>query len=105
VPAAQARQDPALREALPSDAVQVGVRPEHWQLMAPDQGLAMSVTTSEYLGAQRLVYGQLDDGTIVQVLVDGSTPTAAGDRLHITPQPQRWHAFDANERRLSGGER
>ncbi len=105
MPAAQARQDPVLRTVLPADAAQVGVRPEHWQLVASGQGLALAVTSSEYLGAQRLVYGQLDDGTVVQVLVEGSTATASGDRLHITPQPQRWHAFDANERRLTGGDR
>ncbi len=102
MPAAQARQDPALCTALPADAAQVGVRPEHWQLVPSGQGLALAVTSSEYLGAQRLVHGRLDDGTVIQVLVEGATLTTAGERLHVSPQPQRWHAFDADERRLSG---
>jgi ABC-type sugar transport system ATPase subunit len=87
---------------LPAAAVQVGVRPEHWQLTPQGQGMAMTVTRSEYLGAQRLVHGRLDDGTVIQVLVEGATLTTAGERLHVSPQPQRWHAFDADERRLSG---
>ncbi len=101
VPAAQARQDAALREALPADAVQVGVRPEHWQVLPAGQGLTLTVTTSEYLGAQRLVLGRLDDGSVVQLLLDGTLAPPAGDRLGIRPQAGRWHAFDAAERRLA----
>ena len=100
IPAAQARQDPALRDLVPPAATQIGVRPEHWQLVPAGSGLTLTVGSSEYLGAQRLVVGRLDDGSTVQVLVEGSTTTPAGERLAISPQPQRWHAFDANERRL-----
>ncbi|MDP4299281.1 ABC transporter ATP-binding protein [Leptothrix discophora] len=100
VPAALARQDTALAALLPLDTAQMGVRPEHWQVLPAGQGLALSVTASEYLGAQRLVHGQLDDATVVQLLVDSSTAPQSGERLGIRPQPAHWHAFDADGRRL-----
>jgi hypothetical protein len=58
------------------------------------------VLGSEYLGAQRLVLGQLSDGTRVEMLMEGATEPKTGEVVHMTPHPQRWHAFDAAEQRI-----
>jgi multiple sugar transport system ATP-binding protein len=100
IPAAMAAQDPALRAAMPLGTQQIGVRPEHWLPCAPGQGLAITVKGSEYLGAQRLVLGQLADGARLELLMEGGTEPPSGGAIHMTPHPQRWHAFDAQERRI-----
>jgi ABC-type sugar transport system ATPase subunit len=100
VPAATASQDPAVRAALPSGAQTVGIRPEHWLRSNAGEGLAISVLGSEYLGAQRLVLGQLSDGTRVEILMEGATEPEAGELVHMTPHPERWHAFDTAEQRI-----
>jgi ABC-type sugar transport system ATPase subunit len=100
VPATTASQDAAVRAALPSNAKSVGIRPEHWLPSTAGEGLAISVLGSEYLGAQRLVLGQLSDGTRVEMLMEGATEPKTGEVVHMTPHPQRWHAFDAAEQRI-----
>jgi ABC-type sugar transport system ATPase subunit len=101
VPAATASQDPAVRAALPAGSQQVGIRPEHWLPCGAGQGLAITVVGSEYMGAQRLVQGRLSDGTRIEILMEGAAEPQAGGVIHLTPHPQRWHAFDAAEHRLS----
>jgi ABC-type sugar transport system ATPase subunit len=100
IPAAMATQARAILDGLPANARQVGIRPEHWQACPAGEGLAITVLGSEYMGAQRLMLGRLSDGTRVEVLLEGSMQPAVGDTVHMAPQPQRWHAFDANEQRL-----
>jgi len=95
LPAATVLQDAAVRAALPSGAQKVGVRPEHWLRGSAGEGLAISVLGSEYLGAQRLVLGKLSDGTRVEILMEGAAEPRVGEVVHMTPHPQRWHAFDA----------
>ncbi|QDL53938.1 ABC transporter ATP-binding protein [Rhodoferax aquaticus] len=101
IPAATAQQDLAIKAALPPSSTLIGVRPEHWLPSTPEQGLAISVVGSEYLGAQRLVLGTLSDGTRVEILMDGASEPKAGTVTYMTPQPQRWHAFDGAEQRIA----
>ena len=101
VPTAVAAHDPLLRDTLPAGTQQVGIRPEHWLPCAAGQGMAISVVSSEYLGAQRLVHGRLGDDTRVEILMEGAAEPQAGAQIHLTPQPQRWHAFDAAGQRLN----
>jgi ABC-type sugar transport system ATPase subunit len=103
MPAAAAQQDAALRAAMPASAAQVGVRPEHWLPGSAGDGLAITVMGSEYLGAQRLVQGRLGDGTKVELLMEGGAQPVAGALIHMTPQPQRWHAFDSTGQRITRG--
>jgi hypothetical protein len=103
MPAAAAQQDAALRAAMPASAAQVGVRPEHWLPGSAGDGLAITVMGSEYLGAQRLVQGRLGDGTKVELLMEGGAQPVAGALIHMTPQPQRWHAFDSAGQRITRG--
>lgn len=90
----------ALAQTLPPGTVQVGVRPEHWVPCAAGQGVALTVTGSEYLGAQRLVHAQLADGTQVELLQGGEGDLSAGQTLHMQVLDQHIHAFGANEQRL-----
>jgi ABC-type sugar transport system ATPase subunit len=90
----------ALAQGLPAAAVQVGVRPEHWQPCTAGEGIGLTVLHSEYLGAQRLVHAQLSDGTRVELLVDGEGALSAGQSLHMRAQAHHIHAFDANGERL-----
>lgn len=101
VPSSAASQDAAVRAALPSGAKQVGIRPEHWLPSSAGLGLAISVLGSEYLGAQRLVLGRLSDGSRIEMLMEGATEPKAGEIVYMTPHPQRWHAFDATDRRIN----
>jgi ABC-type sugar transport system ATPase subunit len=90
----------ALAGDLPPEAVQLGVRPEHWLSCAPGEGLTLTVRRSEYLGAQRLVHASLPDQTPVEMLVDGEGLLNNGQVLHMTARPQHIHAFDARGQRL-----
>ena len=90
----------SLASDLPQGAVQVGVRPEHWQPCSADEGVALTVKGSEYLGAQRLVHALLADGTPIELLLDGEGQLAAGQVVHMKVQAHQIHAFDANEQRL-----
>ena len=101
VPSSTVLQDASVRAALPSGAQQVGIRPEHWLPSSAGLGLAISVLGSEYLGAQRLVLGKLSDGTRIEILMEGATEPKAGEAMHMTPHPQRWHAFDAADCRIN----
>ena len=101
MPATVAQQAPTLRAAMPSVTTQIGVRPEHWLPSSAGEGLAITVLGSEYLGAQRLVRGQLSDGTRVEILMEGATEPKVGTVTHMAPHPQRWHAFDAAEHRIT----
>jgi multiple sugar transport system ATP-binding protein len=103
VPAVTAQQDSALCAAMPSSATQIGVRPEHWLPSSAGEGMAITVLGSEYLGAQRLVLGRLGDGTRVEMLMEGAAQPVAGALIHMTPQPQRWHAFDSAGKRIIRG--
>jgi multiple sugar transport system ATP-binding protein len=101
IPAATARTAASLQAAVPAGAQQVGIRPEHFQVCEAGQGLALRVLGTEYLGAQRLLQGQLVDGTRVELLIDGECSPQVGETLHITTRTDRLHAFDDHEQRLA----
>jgi ABC-type sugar transport system ATPase subunit len=101
IPAATARLAASLAAAVPAQAQQVGIRPEHWLPAAAGDGLALQVKGTEYLGAQRLLHGLLADGTRVEVLIEGERTVQAGETLYFTTRPERLHAFDAQEQRIA----
>jgi len=81
-------------------AVQVGIRPEHWKLCGPGEGLVMVVKTVEYLGAQRLVHAQLSDQSRVEVLVEGEMNLMPGQTVEMNAPAHHVHAFDKQGQRL-----
>ena len=101
IPAATARTASSLLPWVPAQAQQVGIRPEHWMTCSQGDGLALHVKGTEYLGAQRLLHGLLADGTRVEVLIEGESAPQTGDLMYFTTRPDRLHAFDANEQRMT----
>ncbi len=70
----------------------LGIRPEHLQIGT--DGWAVQVDTIEMLGAERLVYCQMD-GEFLIVRMDESQPSPQlGQTLYVQPRPDRLHWFD-----------
>ncbi|NYG56736.1 ABC transporter ATP-binding protein [Nocardioides perillae] len=87
-------------------AITVGVRPEAWRVVGPeDGGLPLKVTVVEELGADAFVYGTSDvAGTPSTVIlrVSGRHHPGRGDVVHVTTDPEYVHVFDtATGERLS----
>jgi multiple sugar transport system ATP-binding protein len=79
--------------------VTVGVRPENWRLVSAEsgEGLPVTVTVVEELGADNFVYGTSDvEGVPSNVIirVTGRSQMHRGEVLHVTTDPQHVHVFD-----------
>ncbi|MEO8543668.1 MAG: sn-glycerol-3-phosphate ABC transporter ATP-binding protein UgpC [Betaproteobacteria bacterium] len=75
----------------------VGIRPEHLDIT--DTGWALRVEAVEMLGAERLVYGRWSHGSGQEMMIIRTEEAQAvpkiGATIHVTPRPDRLHAFDA----------
>ena len=71
----------------------LGIRPEH--LDVGHEGWELQVETVELLGAERLIYGRINDEQLIVRVEEGSTAPAPGTVIHIMPRADRLHAFDA----------
>jgi sn-glycerol 3-phosphate transport system ATP-binding protein len=75
----------------------VGIRPEHLDIT--ETGWALRVEAVEMLGAERLVYGRWSHGTGQEMVIirteEADAVPAIGATIHVTPRPDRLHAFDA----------
>ena len=89
--------DPAAAKKMSGD-ITVGVRPEAWRLVGPqDGGLPVQVTVVEELGSDSFVYGSCDvEGTpsTVIVRVSAKDQVAKGETIHVTTDPADVHVFD-----------
>jgi len=78
-------------------AVTVGVRPENWRVVSSGEGLPITVTVVEELGADAYVHGTCDlegtPGTVV-VRVGGRQHPQKGEVMHLTTDPEHVHVFD-----------
>jgi multiple sugar transport system ATP-binding protein len=86
-----------------SRSVTVGVRPEDMQAVGEGGGLATEVEVVEELGADAYVYGSTEidgDRKAIIARVDGRTPPAKGEILHLAPREGHLHLFagDSGER-------
>ncbi|HLX23801.1 MAG TPA: ABC transporter ATP-binding protein [Usitatibacter sp.] len=77
---------------LDGDATITGVRPEDLRLAG--DGLAATVETVEYLGADSLVGARLASGPIL-VRLPGRAQVRTGDAIHIRWEKNHEHHFDA----------
>ncbi|MBU3647014.1 MAG: sn-glycerol-3-phosphate ABC transporter ATP-binding protein UgpC [Limnohabitans sp.] len=73
----------------------IGIRPEHWVPSDAQQGLAVTVTNTEYMGSQTLVQGGLPDGTKIEALLANTAPPAVHQTIYFTTSAAHMHAFDA----------
>jgi multiple sugar transport system ATP-binding protein len=74
--------------------VLLGIRPEHLEVVGPEQGIAAEVGVVEPTGASTFVFTQIADAPVCAVLNDRRLPRP-GDRIGLTPQIDRIHLFDA----------
>jgi multiple sugar transport system ATP-binding protein len=106
-------------DAVPADLsageVVLGLRPEDLTMVPGDGGvgrtLSATVLLVEELGAEELVHLRLGDDTGADgelppsrlvVRTAGASGMAAGERTHVTVDPQRFHFFDAASGRTLG---
>jgi multiple sugar transport system ATP-binding protein len=106
-------------DAVPADLsageVVLGLRPEDLTMVPGDGGvgriLSATVLLVEELGAEELVHLRLGDDTGADgelppsrlvVRTAGASGMAAGERTHVTVDPQRFHFFDATSGRTLG---
>jgi multiple sugar transport system ATP-binding protein len=91
--------DPSSERKIEGD-ITVGVRPEAWRLVTPqDGGLPISVTVVEELGADSFVYGTSDVEGVprtVVMRVSKRDSVHKGDVIHVTTDPQNVHVFDTD---------
>jgi sn-glycerol 3-phosphate transport system ATP-binding protein len=75
----------------------VGIRPEHLDIT--ETGWGLQVEAVEMLGAERLVYGRWSHGTGQEMVIirtsEADAVPAVGATIHVTPRPDKLHAFDA----------
>lgn len=87
-------------ETHPTDNVPVdlGVRPEHWQLTTVNDAEALQLTVDvlEPLGSESFVYGSNHDLRIV-VRVDGNIHPEVGSMMYVKPDPHCIHLFNATD--------
>jgi len=85
----------------PAKKLLLGMRPEHMVVTnaGPDT-IAAKVDFSEYLGGNRFLYCQLDDGQNLTVEQRDGPDIEAGEILHLTTPPDRRRFFTTTGERL-----
>jgi len=73
----------------------IGVRPEHLTLSLESGQWQGVVGVSEHLGSDTFVYIDVDGIGLMTARADSEFPARHGDRIWLTPNPERVHRFDA----------
>ena len=79
----------------------LGIRPEHFEVVpsATSGSWPLHVETSEMLGAERLVYARLTDGSGDEMIIVRTDESVAAPTpnsvIHVIPRRDRLHWFDA----------
>jgi ABC-type sugar transport system ATPase subunit len=85
----------------PGQALSVGIRPEHLEVVSPDQGdLTADIDAIEQLGEAHYLYTRLPDGTPLTVKRDGDSICRSGERLGLALPRSQLHLFDNRGIRL-----
>ena len=83
----------------PKQAEQIGVRPEHLEIVDDEGGAARAtVMLCEYTGATTLMHVILEDETACLVLSDDHRAIKPGDIVHLKADPGKLHFFGADGR-------
>ena len=77
------------------DASALGVRPEHLSLSTSDGTWQGTVAVSEHLGSDTFLHIDVADIGKMTVRAGGEIDLNHGDTVHLTPDPDRLHRFDA----------
>ncbi|MGX9355503.1 ABC transporter ATP-binding protein [Roseobacteraceae bacterium S113] len=83
--------------ALADGATQVGIRPEHIELVEAGQGAVQgTVDVLEYLGADTFVILSCGEAGQITVRLSGDSALKPGDALGLHFAPEHMHMFDAD---------
>ena len=80
------------------EAATAGIRPEHL-VVAPD-GWSARAKVVETLGADTIVYADVEGVGPMTVRLAGNNRLRAGEVIRIAPEPGHMHLFDANGQRM-----
>ncbi|SIN77188.1 ABC transporter ATP-binding protein [Vannielia litorea] len=84
----------ALGRPVPEGAL-IGLRPEHLQIVAPDQAiLSGQLLTSEYTGADSLLHVELPGGDVLLLVHPGADTPEPGAQLSIGIDPALAHVLE-----------
>jgi multiple sugar transport system ATP-binding protein len=90
--------DPAAAAKMQGN-ITIGVRPENWRMVESGQGLPVTTTVVEELGADAFLYGTCDvEGTPSSLIVraSGRQHVRKGEVFHVSTDPQHVHVFDTD---------
>ena len=90
--------DPAAEKRM-NGRITIGVRPEAWRMVGPEDGLPIKTTVVEELGADAYVYGTSEvEGTPSALIVrtSGRSHGSKGEVFHVTTDPHNVHVFDTD---------
>jgi multiple sugar transport system ATP-binding protein len=82
-------------EAKRHGAETIGVRPEHIALSRERGTWTGTVGVAEHLGSDTFLHVTVEGVGAMTVRTPGDVPVASGDVVHLTPDPDRLHRFDA----------
>lgn len=90
------------READKANAVSIGIRPEHLALSS-DQGLWTGTAgLSEHLGSDTFIRVEVEGiDDVLTVRAPGKVKLEFGETVHLTPEQENLHRFDAKGMRIS----
>jgi ABC-type sugar transport system ATPase subunit len=101
IPLAALHVVPEVLAQLPTQTTQIGARPEHLTVKtATGQGLVLTVSQAEYMGATSLLQGSLPDGTRIEVLLQQTLNIQAGTTVELVLNPHKLHCFNAQDQRI-----
>jgi len=89
-------------EAAARGAHTIGIRPEHIAAQAAEGPWTGTVGVSEHLGSDTYFHVHMDGrGAPITVRAAGEVALRHGDTIHLTPDEDRIHRFDANGLRIA----
>ncbi|WP_424988400.1 ABC transporter ATP-binding protein [Microbulbifer sp. S227A] len=88
-------------EAAKHGAHSIGIRPEHADVSTSDGMWKGVVGVAEHLGSDTFIHvHETGLADLVTVRISGDIPVRHGDTIHITPQMDKLHKFDAQGLRI-----
>jgi multiple sugar transport system ATP-binding protein len=84
--------------------ITVGIRPENFRVSEAKEGIPVTVTIVEELGADAYLFGitddatgkQIDSGTNVVIRVEARRAYNKGETVYVTADPKNVHVFDTD---------
>jgi multiple sugar transport system ATP-binding protein len=83
-------------EAQKHGAASIGIRPEHLKISTEGGLWHGTVGVSEHLGSDTFLHVNVDGIGTVTARADGEFSLHHGDKVHLTPEPDKIHRFDAS---------